>query len=166
MIICSSCSLKRISEGLLVIFIWTFCLFETLHAIADVRKTEASSQKVNSGQDVTKKPTPGEKFQTAISEVEKLLADRITDADKKIKLKAKKNEIIGLALELRKSFREVEGKIAGLSEVVQSRHKSFVLRYDGNLQELFENIDEIQKHEARSKELEDAITKAKVFLAR
>jgi hypothetical protein len=161
--------IKVISIIVLFFFCWTFCICEIPNAFANNESTAGNKQlsSQSSSQTQTSTPKPEEKFQKSIDEIESILVDTSTDTDtKKNKLKGKKSEIESLDVEIKKQFAETEKKLKdeGLPNEILDRHYNFVKSYEDNLNELKNNLDAIEKHSAKSKELSEAIDKTKKFL--
>ncbi|MBM4136391.1 MAG: hypothetical protein FJ241_06100 [Nitrospira sp.] len=167
-------AIRIISLVTLLFFSWTFCgMLDIAYAIKNSDQQSAISyqqkennQKSSQGSIPTKQK-PEEKFQKAIENIEQVLTDTVIDTDtKKNKLKTKKEEIEAFDTEIKKQFAETEKKLKdkGLPKGILERHYNFVKKYEDNLNELKTNLDAINKHSAKSKELSEAIEKTKKFL--
>ncbi|MEW6602826.1 MAG: transglutaminase domain-containing protein, partial [Nitrospirota bacterium] len=151
---------RVISFIVLFFFSWTFGgMFDIAYAV------KASDQKsAVSGQRNQKEKRPEEKFQKSIEDIEEILADTVADTDtKKNKLKAKKDEIESLDVEIKKQFSATEEKIKDLPEEIKQRHRDFVKKYEDNLKEFKTNLDAIDKAKT-VQEKEASFKKAKEFL--
>lgn len=154
-------AIRVISLAVLFFFCWTFGgIFDIAYAVKSAEEQKSNSAEVKSKLKTLKSE---EKFQKTIEDIEKTLADTDT---KKNKIKTKKTEIESLDVEIKKQFDATERflKEKGLPPEILERHRNFVKHYEDNLNELKSNLDEIQKHSAKSKELSDAIDKTKKFL--
>ncbi len=131
--------LKTVAIMVLIIFSWTFGgLFEVAYAIQNSKGQSAKSTE--------RDQNLGEKFQKSIEEIEQILTDTVTDTEiKKNTLKTKKSEIEFLDIEIRKQFKETQEKINELPEEIKQRHRDFVKKYEGNLNELKRNLKAIEK---------------------
>ena len=166
--------IRAISVTVLFFFCWTFGgIFDIAYAIknSDQQSAISNQQKENNQKSLQgsrpAKKKPEEKFQKTIEDIEKTLTDTTSDTDtKKNKLKTKRSEIEGLDTAIKKQFSDTERflKGKGLPPEILDRHYKFVKHYEDNLKELKSNLDAIQKHSAKSKELSDAIDKTKKFL--
>ncbi len=163
--------IRVISSIILFFFCWSFGgIFDIVaFAATDSQQTPSNKQlsSQSSSQTQTSTPKPEEKFQKTIEDIEQILTDTVTDTDtKKNKLKTKKSEIESLDVEIKKQFSDTEKKLKdeGLPNEILERHYNFVKHYEDNLNELKTNLDAIQKHSAKSRELSEAIDKTKQFL--
>lgn len=137
-----SLAYRAISSVVLSFFLWSFGgIFDIAFAIENIQKSQVNGQKSSHAniaspglslpQGEGKKPE--EKFQRAIEDIEKTLADSAADIDtKKAKLKTQIAEIDALDVEIRKQFASTETKIKDLPEIVRQRHKDFVQKYSDN----------------------------------
>ena len=165
-------AIRAISLTVLFFFCWTFGgMVDIAYAIKNSSQHIVDSSQENPTKNTQKSKTqkPEEKFQKTIEDIEKTLADTATDTDtKKNKLKTKRSEIEGLDTAIKRQFSDTERflKGKGLPPEILERHRNFVKHYEDNLNELKNNLDEIQKHSAKSRELSDSIDKTKRFLER
>ena len=164
---------RVISLTVLLFFCWTFGgIFDIAYAIKNSEQPSAinnqqNSQKSSGSNQKAKTQKSEEKFQKTIDAITQIVNDTATDTDtKKNKLKTKKSEIESLDVEIKKQFADTEKKLkdTGLPAEILERHHKFVRHYEDNLKELNDNLDAIQKHSAKSKELSEAIEKTKIFL--
>ncbi|MEW6416809.1 MAG: hypothetical protein AB1480_01655 [Nitrospirota bacterium] len=162
--------IKVISIIVLFFFFWTFAGgVDVAYGIKNSSQhtVDGSQENPTKNTQKSKSQKPEEKFQKTIDDIEKILTDTATDTDtKKNKLKTKKSEIETLDTEIRKTFDQTEKKLKdeGLPNEILQRHYDFVKKYEDNLNELKNNLEAIEKHSAKSKELSDAIDKTKTFL--
>jgi hypothetical protein len=149
---------KPIVVIVLFSFLWTFGgLFDIAYAFKNSPQPSAVSHQ-------SKPQKPEERFQRTIDDIEKTLADTVTDTDtKKDKLRIKKLEVESFDTEIRKQFKETEDKIKDLPEEIKQRHRDFVRKYEENLNTLRTNLDDIEKAKTKD-EKEQAHKRTKEFL--
>ncbi|MFZ3136727.1 MAG: hypothetical protein WA126_04955, partial [Thermodesulfovibrionales bacterium] len=161
--------IKVISIIVLIFFTWTFGgAFDIAYAIKNSSQHTVDGSQGNPTKNTqkAKTPKPEEKFQKAIEDIEAILNDSATETNtRKNKLKAKKSEIEGLDVDIKKQFAETEKRLKneGLPLEILERHYNFVKNYDKNLNELRNNLDQIDKGKDKS-ETDSAIEKTKKFL--
>ncbi|MFZ3137777.1 MAG: hypothetical protein WA126_10355, partial [Thermodesulfovibrionales bacterium] len=161
--------IRIISIVVLIFFTWTFGgAFDIAYAIKNSSQHTAGGSQGNPTKITQQAKTqkPEEKFQKAIDDIEAVFNDPAIDTNtRKNKLKAKKSEIEGLDVDIKKQFAETEKKLKneGLPPEILERHYSFVKNYDKNLNELRNNLDQIGKGKDKS-ETDTAIEKTKKFL--
>jgi hypothetical protein len=170
-------SLKIISVIVLSFFIWSFGgVFDIAYAIKNseelgVRgegaKQQSKQQTALNSQSKTQRPE--EKFQKTIKEIESLVegvrkaGSAEEQKSEKDKLKTKKAALETLDIEIRKQFKDTEGRIKDLPEVIKQRHRDFVKKYDENLNELRSNLEAIDKAKDKA-EVEAKVEKARKHL--
>jgi transglutaminase-like putative cysteine protease len=145
-------------------FTWTSGgVFSIAHAAVDAakkRKDQEQQQKKSEG--------PEERFSKITEELEGTLADRKTDiGSKKSRLKAGRDEINKLDVEMHKQFVEIEKKLkdAKFSPEIMERHRKFVRHYDDNLNELKGNMARVEKAKDNT-EVETELRKVNEHLQR
>jgi hypothetical protein len=138
----SSKLLKSLAIIVIFFFSWTFAGISSFaYAVDNLKDPPPPSQALNT-------PRPEEKFQKAVEDIEQILDNQSIDiGTKKIKIKARKEEIESLDGEIRKQFTETEKKLrdANLPEEILQRHYKFVKHYEDSLSELKDNLDGFQK---------------------
>lgn len=163
-------TIKIISVIILFFFTWTFGgVFDIAYAVKDSSQNKASGRQGNPVKQQPQPQKPEEKLQKAIEAIEQAISDTKIDNDKKKnRLVSKKAEIESLDKEIKKQFAETEKKLKekGLPAEILERHYKFVRNYEDNLKELNTNLDAVNKHDAKSREFEEAIKKTKEHLAK
>src|SRR4030043_2302601 len=165
---------KSIALTVWLFFCWSFGgIFDVVaFAATDSKQTPRNKQLSNqsSTQGQSNTPKPEEKFQKTIEDIENILTDTITDTDtKKNKLKGKKSEIEAVDVEIKKQFADTEKKLKdeGLPNEILERHYNFVKKYEDNLNELKNNLDEIEKAKGKDEikaEVKAEVERTKAFL--
>ena len=153
---------KPIAIVVLFFFSWTFAgICNFAYAIDNLPDTPPQNQS-------TQTPKPEEKFQKTIEDIGAILDDQSIDtATKKAKIKAKKEEIGSLDVEIKKQFAETEKKLkdANLPDEILQRHYKFTKHYEDNLNEMKTNLDAIEKA-SNEAEFKDNVEKTKAHLER
>lgn len=135
---------RVIAAIVMFFFTWTSGgLFSIAHATIDAaKKGKAQEQRQK------KSEGPEERFSKITEELEGTLADDKADTgSKKSRLKAGRDEINKLDVEMRGQFAETEKKLkaAKLPDEILQRHRKFVKHYDDNLAELKGDIERVEK---------------------
>jgi len=136
---------SRITAAVVMCFFtWTSGgVFSLAHAAQlEARKPKAALVQMQ------KPASVEERFSKVTEELEGTLADTKADSGrKKTRLKAGRDEIDKLDVEMRAQFAATEQKLkaAKLSPAILERHRKFVKHYDDNLNELKGNIARVEK---------------------
>ncbi|MDD2852643.1 MAG: transglutaminase domain-containing protein [Desulfuromonadaceae bacterium] len=135
---------RIIAAIVMFFFTWTSGgVFSIAHAAVDAAKKDKAQE-----QRQKKAEGPEERFSKITEEMESTLADTKADVgSKKARLKAGRDEINKLDVEMRGQFAETEKKLkdAKLPAEILERHRKFVKHYDDNLNELKRNIERVEK---------------------
>ena len=155
---------KKIAAVVTCFFTWTSGGVFTL---AHAAKLEANKPKTTARQ--SQKPARvEERFAKITEDLEGALADAKTDAgSKKARLKAGRDEIDKLDVEMRAQFDATEQKLkaARLPASILERHARFVKHYDDNLNELKGNVARVEKAKDQA-EIEGELEKVHKHLKR
>jgi transglutaminase-like putative cysteine protease len=137
---------SRILAAVVVcIFTWSSGGVFTL---AHAAKLEANKPKAKAVPQKQKPVRPEERFSKLIEDLETTLADTKADSGrKKTHLKAGRDEIDKLDVEMRAQFAATEQKLkaAKLPAKILERHAKFVKHYDDNLNELKGNVARVEQ---------------------
>jgi len=151
---------RPIAIVVLFFFSWTFAgICNFAYAIDNLPDTPPQNQS-------TQTPKPEEKFQKTIEDIGATLDDQSIDiATKKAKIKAKKEEIGSLDVEIKNQFAETEKKLkdTNLPDEILQRHYKFTKHYEDNLNELKTNLDAIDKAGTEA-EIKAEVEKTKAHL--
>ena len=137
---------SRITAAIVMCFFtWTS---GGVFGLAHAAQLEARKPKAAPVQHKQKPASVEERFSKVTEELEGTLADTKADSGrKKTRLKAVRDEIDKLDVEMRAQFAATEQKLknAKLSPAIMERHHKFVKHYDDNLNELKGNIARVEK---------------------